>query len=119
MYFCVAAPAANSVSFFAWASSSSSSASGPSRLFSAGAGHHLVHQLLDCGHQGELAGHRGLHQPASDDEAVDLVGALKDAVDAGVAVGALGGILLDVAVAGEDLQHLVDDHVEHLAEPRL
>ncbi len=72
-----------------------------------------------AGMSGELAGHRGLHEPAGDDEAVDLVGALEDAVDAGVAVGALGGVLLDVAVAGEDLDGLVDDAVEHLGGPDL
>ena len=74
-------------------------------FFRGRAGHDLVHQRLDGGHQGELAGHRGLHDPAGDDQPVDLVGAFEDAVDARVAIGALCRVLLDVAVAGEDLHH--------------
>ena len=88
-------------------------------LAGAGAGHHFVHELLDGGHQRQLAGHRALHQPAGDDQAVDLVGAFEDAVDARIAVGALGRILLDVAVAGEDLHDVVHHHVEHLGAPDL
>ena len=54
------------------------------------AGEHFVHQLLDGGHQRQLAAHGALQQKSGDDEAVDFVGAFEDAVDAGVAVGALG-----------------------------
>ena len=60
-------------------------------------------------HQRQLALHRALEQRAGDEQAVDLVGALEDAVDARVAVGALDRVLLDEAVAAEDLHRLVDE----------
>ena len=111
MYFWEAAPAANRASFLACASSLRSSASGPSSSSPRrGPGQHFVHQLLDRGHQRQLSGHGALEQPAGDDQPVDLVGAFEDAVDARVAVGALRGILLDVAVAAVDLHGVVHHH---------
>ncbi len=69
--------------------------------------------------QRELAGHRPLHEKAGDDEAVDLVGAFEDAVDARVAVGSLRRILFHVTVTGINLHHVVDDRIEHLRSPNL
>ena len=48
-------------------------------------------------------------------QAVDLVGALEDAVDARVAVVPLGRVVADEAVAAVDLHVLVEDEVERLA----
>src|SRR5215472_1303992 len=82
-------------------------------------GEDFVHQLLDGGHEGELSAHRAFEQKAGNDKAVDFVGAFKDAVDAGIAIGALGGILLDKAVAAVDLDGFVDHVVDHLRAPDL
>ena len=61
---------------------------------------------------------RRMRRPGHE-QAVDLVRALEDAVDPGVAPVALGGVVLDVARAPEDLDVLVDDVVEHLGAPDL
>src|SRR5919197_6299561 len=53
-----------------------------------------------------VAAHRFAEQRAGDDEALDLAGALVDLRDLGVAVVALGGELLRVAVAAEHLDRL-------------
>ena len=53
------------------------------------------------------------------DQAVDLVGALEDAVDARVAQQPLGLVLLDEAVAAVDLHRLVGAEVEHLGAEHL
>ena len=58
---------------------------------------------------------RPFGQHAGDQQPVDLVGAFEDAVDPGVAVLALGGIVVHEAVAAVDLHVLVDDDVNHLA----
>ena len=47
------------------------------------------------------------------DEAVDLICALEDAVDARVAVDALGWVILHVAVSGHDLDQFVSDVIKH------
>ena len=60
-----------------------------------------------------------LQQPRRDDQAVDLVGALVDARDARVAVGALDRELARIAVAAEHLHRLVHDVGERLARPHL
>src|ERR1019366_125543 len=77
------------------------------------------HQFLDGGEQRQLTGHGALHQPAGDDQPVDLVGALKNPVDARIAVRALRRILLHVAVSGKDLQDVVHHRVQHLRGPHL
>src|ERR1700733_6338316 len=77
----------------------------------------LVHQLLDGGHQREVAGTGPLHQPAGDDEAVDLIRALKDAIDAGIAVGPLDRVLFYITVTAIDLDSVIHDSVEHLRTP--
>ena len=48
-------------------------------------------------------------------QAVDLVGAFEDAVDARVAVVALGRVVAHEAVAAVDLDVLVEHEVQHLA----
>ena len=73
--------------------------------------------FLMAGSSGKLSAHGALQQPAGDDEAVDFVGAFEDAVDARVAIGALGRILFDEAVAAVDLHRLIDHAVEHLRAP--
>jgi hypothetical protein len=64
------------------------------------------------------------HQHAWDEHAVDLVRALEDPVDPGVAEIALGHVVADEAVAAVDLHVLVEHEVErfgahHLADRRL
>ena len=105
MYFCEAAPAANSASFFALASSACARRPAGPRRLRRGAGPDITSSMscLMAGSSGNWPGHGALHQPSGDDQAVDLVGAFEDAVDARIAVGALGRILLHVAVAGVDL----------------
>ena len=56
---------------------------------------YFVHQLLDGRHQGKLAGHGSLQQKARDDEPVNFIRAFEDAIDAGIAVGTLGRVLLE------------------------
>ena len=75
--------------------------------------------FLMAGISGKLSAHGALQQPAGDDQPVDFVGAFEDAVDARVAIGALGRILLDEAVAAVDLHGLVDHVVDHLRAPDL
>ena len=58
--------------------------------------------------------HHALHHRRGNQEAVDLVRALEDAVDAGVAVLALERVVGDEAVAAHHLQRFVDDEVERL-----
>ena len=62
---------------------------------------------------------RAAKQAPRDQQAVDLVGPLVDAVDAGVAPVAFGGEVLDEAGAPEDLHRLVDHVVQHLRAPDL
>src|SRR5689334_9274474 len=54
-----------------------------------------------------------------DGEAVDLIGSLKDAEDAGVAVGARQGKLLAVAKAAMNLQRLVNHKILHFGSVKL
>ncbi len=87
-------------------------------VFASGrAGEHFIHQFLDGGHQRQLPGHTALQQKSGDDQAIDFVGAFEDSVDAGVAVGALGGIFFHKSVATVDLDSFVDDEVDHLGAP--
>src|SRR5262249_30319020 len=72
----------------------------------------------------EAARADALEQRRRDDQAVDLVRALEDAVDARVAIVALDRILRREAIAAERLQRLVRDEVhrlgaEHLQDRRL
>ena len=115
MYFCEAAPAISSESFFALETIFCSAASSAFGFVAhRGARHDFVHRLLDGGQQRKLSAHGALQQPAGDDEPVDFVGAFEDAVHARVAIGALRRILLDKAVATVNLHGLIDDVVEHL-----
>jgi hypothetical protein len=118
MYFCVAAPATNRPKllrlryqfalFCQWTFD---------LLADRRPAQHFVHQLLDRRHQRQLAAHRALQQETRDDEPVDFVGAFEDAIDAGIAIGALRRILFHEAVAGIDLHRLVDDVIDHLRAP--
>ena len=117
MYFCVAAPAAKSVSFLAAASS----CIGGERVFGSRllGGRTMTSSIsfLMAGISGSLPDiARFISQPVMMRRLISLVPSKMRLMRA-VAVGALGGVLLDVAVAGEDLQDLVDDHVEHLGGP--
>ena len=58
---------------------------------------------------------RTFHDHARHQQPVDFVGALKDAVDTGVAVVALGGIVVYKTVAAVDLDVFVQHVVDHLA----
>ncbi len=78
--------------------------------------HHFIHQRLDGRQQRQFAGHGALHQPAGDDQAVDLVGAFEDAIDARVAIEALGRILLHVAVAAHGGDQFIG-HQDSISEP--
>ncbi len=81
--------------FFGIAQDGRSAASGPSAVSPrARPGKYVIHHPLNGGHQRQLAGHRALEQPSCDDQPVDFVRALEDAVDARIAVGALRRILL-------------------------
>src|SRR5260370_6379626 len=51
------------------------------------------------------------------DEGVDFVGALEDAVDAGVAIGALRWVLLHEAITTVDLHGLIHGTVQQLRAP--
>src|SRR5688500_14866380 len=55
-----------------------------------------------------------LQQSVGDDQALDLAGALPDALDAQLAIEALGHVLAHVAAAAEDLHRAVGDAVRHL-----
>ena len=66
-------------------------------------------QLLHRFHQRQLAALGPLQQHAGGEQTVDLVGAFENAVDARVAIGALDGVVLMVAVAAVDLHAFVDD----------
>src|SRR5581483_5834400 len=68
---------------------------------------YFIHDLLDRGHEWELAARRALQQKSRNDEAIDFVRALEDPVDSCVAVGTFGGILFDEAVAAVDLHSFV------------
>src|SRR6185369_14525523 len=80
-------------------------------------GENLVHQLLDGWHEGKLSAHGTLQQKARDDKAVNFIRPFEDAIDTGVAVGTLGWILFDEAIASIDLDGFIDDIVDHLRSP--
>src|SRR5580692_12150902 len=56
---------------------------------------------------------------AGDDHALDLAGALPDALDAELAVEAFGDVLAHVAAAAEDLDRAVRDAARHLRAVQL
>ena len=64
-----------------------------------------------------MSRHGALQQKAGDDQAVDFIGAFKDAIDAGIAVSALGRILFDETVAAVNLDGFVHHVVDHLRAP--
>ena len=74
---------------------------------------------LRGGDERQLALERAAYQHAGNQQAVDLVGALEDAVDARVAVVALGRVVADEAVAAVNLHVLVEHEVERLAARHL
>src|SRR5579864_8502886 len=117
MYFCDAAPAVNSAIFFAFDERALRRERPIGSFGEARPGEYFVHQSLDCGQQRKLTGHGALQQPPRDDQAIDFVCAFEDAVHAGIAIHALGGILFDESVPAEDLHHFIDDVVEHLRTP--
>jgi hypothetical protein len=82
-----------------------------------GPGHHFLHDLSDGRQQRQAPLQGALQQESGDDETVDLVGAFEDAIDAGVAPGALRGVFLDIAVAAVDLQIRIHRAVQHLRAP--
>ena len=64
-----------------------------------------------------MSRHRTFQQEASNNEPVDFVCTLKDAINPGIPVSALGRIFLDKAISTVDLHGLVDDVVNHLRAP--
>ena len=59
------------------------------------------------GKQGQLALQGALHQHVGDQQAIDLVGAFEDPIDALVAVSAFDVVTAATSVATEDLHRLV------------
>ena len=113
--FCTASPRHMSATFLAPATIAVSAArNASSSARGGGPGGDLVHERVGLVEHRQLALHRAADEPAGDQQPVDLVGALEDAVDAGVAPVALGGVVLDVAGAPEDLHRLVHAVVEDL-----
>src|SRR5690606_12607628 len=69
--------------------------------------------------QPQAPAHRALEELLDREQAVDLVGALEDAVDATVAVGRLDGVVGREPVTSVDLERLVYHRVEDLRAEHL
>ena len=85
------------------------------RKSSCGNGQKLVLELACRGDDRQLVLRGALGEHARNEQAVDLVGAFENPVDARVAVVTFGRIIADEAVAAVDLHVLVEDVVHHLA----
>src|SRR6185437_17020510 len=75
-----------------------------------GPGEDLISKRFRGLHQTQPALLGALEQHAGGEQAVDFVGAFEDPVDARIAVSALDGVVLMVAVAAVDLHAFVQIH---------
>src|SRR5437868_3241748 len=66
-------------------------------------------------HEINFAGQHTTEERTGSHQAVNLIGAFKDALDTCVAIGLFNGVLLHEAIAAEDLYTLVNDKGQHFA----
>ena len=105
--------------FFIAPTARRSASSGSSDGFGDARGQQFVLQLSGRGDDRQAPLHGTFRQHAGDQQAVDLVGAFEDPVDARIPIVPFGGIVAHEAVAAVNLDVLVEDEVEHLAARHL